>query len=154
MSGRQPTTRTAWLCRAGLIAVLLVAASGAQASVKSKILYSRGVLELNAGHTQAALDLFNQAVAEDPNDGYALYYRGVTRGQQGDSDAAIADLTATAIGALTSSQVGALTITQVDQLSTTNIYAMTTTQLAGFNATQIQSFDNAQVEAYVLASSS
>jgi tetratricopeptide (TPR) repeat protein len=66
----------------------------AHASVKSKILYSRGVIELNAGRTQAALELFNQAVAEDPQDAYALYYRGVTRGQQGDAEGAIADLTA------------------------------------------------------------
>ena len=79
---------------AALVAALVLSAASAEASVKSKILYSRGVLELNAGRTQAALDLFNQAVAEDPSDAYALYYRGVTRGQQGDSDGAIADLTA------------------------------------------------------------
>jgi tetratricopeptide (TPR) repeat protein len=68
--------------------------ASAQASVKSKILYSRGVIQLNSGKTQAALDLFNQAVTEDPQDGYALYYRGVTRGQMGDHDGAIEDLTA------------------------------------------------------------
>ena len=77
-----------------VVAALLALAASAQGSVKSKMLYSRGVIELNGGRTQAALDLFNQAVAEDPSDGYALYYRGVTRGQLGDHDGAISDLTA------------------------------------------------------------
>jgi tetratricopeptide (TPR) repeat protein len=77
-----------------VVTALLALAGSAQGSVKSKMLYSRGVIELNAGRTQAALDLFNQAVAEDPSDGYALYYRGVTRGQLGDHDGAISDLTA------------------------------------------------------------
>ena len=43
---------------AALVAALVLSAASAEASVKSKILYSRGVLELNAGRTQAALDLF------------------------------------------------------------------------------------------------
>jgi tetratricopeptide (TPR) repeat protein len=78
-----------------LLAVAMILIAGnVHASVRSKMLYSRGVIELNAGRTQAALDLFNQAVAADPTDGYALYYRGVTRGQMQDHDGAIADLTA------------------------------------------------------------
>lgn len=82
-----------WRALAALAAVFLMA-SAAGASVKSKMLYSRGLLELNAGRTDAALDLFNRAVAEDPRDGYALYYRGVARGRLGDSDGAVEDLTA------------------------------------------------------------
>jgi tetratricopeptide (TPR) repeat protein len=75
-----------------LLVLLTLLAAAAEASVRSKMLYSRGVLQLNAGNTQAALDLFREAVEADPNDGFALYYRGVTRGQLGDSDGAIADL--------------------------------------------------------------
>ena len=38
--------------------------------------------------------LFEQAVQADPNDAYALYYRGVTHGRLGDYDAAATDLRA------------------------------------------------------------
>lgn len=75
-----------------VLAALALPVGSAQASVRSKMLYSRGVLQLNAGNTQTALDLFEKAVEADPQDGYALYYRGVTRGQLGDNDGAIADL--------------------------------------------------------------
>lgn len=77
-----------------LLAAVTLLAANAQASVRSKMLYSRGVLQLNEGNTQAALDLFEQAVEADPQDGYALYYRGIVRGQLGDSDGAVADLSA------------------------------------------------------------
>lgn len=77
-----------------LVILMLLTTDSATASVRSKMLYSRGVIELNAGKPEAALELFNQAVEADPTDGYALYYRGVTRGQLKDNDGAIVDLTA------------------------------------------------------------
>lgn len=77
-----------------IVTAMVLLATGVDASVRSKMLYSRGVLELNAGNQEAALELFDQAVEADPQDGYALFYRGLTRGQLGDDDGAIADLTA------------------------------------------------------------
>lgn len=77
-----------------IVGAMMLVATGVHASVRSKMLYSRGVLELNAGNQQAALELFEKAVEADPHDGYALFYRGLTRGQLGDEKGAIADLTA------------------------------------------------------------
>jgi tetratricopeptide (TPR) repeat protein len=73
-------------------AVLLGGA--AAASERSEILYSRGLVDFHAGNYEKALEIFNQAVAADSTDAYALYYRGVTRGRLNDSEGAIADLRA------------------------------------------------------------
>ncbi len=79
--------------------LLLVIAGGvhalpAAASEQSQALASRGLIELNNGHTRAALDLFDQAVAADPSDVTARYQRGVTRVKLGDDAGGIADLQA------------------------------------------------------------
>lgn len=70
----------------------LVAVAPLHASELSKRLVARGLIELDAEREQAALGLFEQAVADDPNDPIALYYRGITRGQTGTAGDAIADL--------------------------------------------------------------
>jgi Tfp pilus assembly protein PilF len=73
-----------WLLHCGL----------AGASEQSTRLSSRGLVELHAGHYSEALALFDQAVAADPNDVYARYYRAVTRGRLHDLEGAITDLRA------------------------------------------------------------
>lgn len=75
-------------------ALWILGAATANASEQSKILYSRGLVEVAAERDQEALRLFDAAVAADPADATALYYRGVTRGRLGDTDGAIADLEA------------------------------------------------------------
>jgi tetratricopeptide (TPR) repeat protein len=75
-----------------LAAVGLLTSSVAFASEQSKRLYSRGLVEFHAQRYAAALQLFDQAVAADPDDPYALYYRGVTLARQGDYAGAIRDL--------------------------------------------------------------
>lgn len=71
---------------------LLLAAGPAVASEQSKILYSRGLVEIAAERDHEALALFDAAVAADSTDAMALYYRGVTRGRLGDDEGAVADL--------------------------------------------------------------
>lgn len=79
--------------RLGLVVVLaLVVSRAATASEESKRLYMRGMVELNAGHAQEALRLYDRAVAADPNDPYALYYRGIARSKLDDLAGATADL--------------------------------------------------------------
>lgn len=73
---------------------LLLTAGPAMASEQSKILYSRGLVEIAAERDREALKLFDAAVAADGTDAMALYYRGVTRGRLGDDEGAVADLEA------------------------------------------------------------
>jgi len=73
-------------------AAALLMSTAAVASEQSKLLYSRGLVDFHAGRYTEALRLFDQAVQADPNDPYALYYRGVTRGRLGDYDGAVSDL--------------------------------------------------------------
>jgi tetratricopeptide (TPR) repeat protein len=80
------------LAPALLLALLIPAA--AHASESSERLYSRGLVELHAGRTAQAQALFDRAVDADPNDPYALYYRGVTRARAKDLAGGIADLRA------------------------------------------------------------
>ena len=81
--------------RRGLLAFLSFALCGAaQASQQSEMLYSKGLVPFHAEQYAEALALFEQAVQADPDDVYALYYRGVTRGRLGDLDRAIEDLRA------------------------------------------------------------
>jgi len=75
-------------------ASVLLLANLAVASEQSKILYSRGLVELNELREREALELFEAAVAADASDPLALYYRGVTRGRLGDTNGAITDLEA------------------------------------------------------------
>jgi tetratricopeptide (TPR) repeat protein len=78
------------------LALLLAcaAASQASASEQSQVLGARALIELNAGHTQQALALLDQAVAADPNDADVRYQRGATRAKLGDYNGAIEDLQA------------------------------------------------------------
>ncbi len=85
-------------CRMTYRIVVLLTAAGlltssiALASEQSKLLYSRGLVDFHAGRYAQALQLFDQAVTADPEDPYALYYRGVTLARQGDLAGAIRDL--------------------------------------------------------------
>jgi len=85
--------------RAALIVTvtLLLAAGSARANESSERLYSQGLVEFHAGRYPAALELFDQAIAADPRDAVALYYRGVTRGHLADYTAAVDDLRAAAV---------------------------------------------------------
>ncbi len=73
---------------------LLWAGVPARANESSERLYSRGLVEFHAGRYAPALALFDAAVAADPRDAVALYYRGVTRGRSGNYAAAAEDLRA------------------------------------------------------------
>ncbi len=64
----------------------------AGASEQSMRLYSQGLVDFHANRLHEALRRFDEAVAADPGDMYARYYRGVTRGRLNDSAGAIADL--------------------------------------------------------------
>jgi len=75
-----------------ILALVLAMSSVALGSEKSKLLYSRGLVEFHAQRYAKAVELFDEALRADPNDAYALYYRGVTRGRLGDLAGAIADL--------------------------------------------------------------
>jgi tetratricopeptide (TPR) repeat protein len=72
----------------------VLAAGAAVASEQSKLLSSRGLVELHAERTSKALELFDQAVAADPEDVYARYYRATVRGRLGELAGAISDLRA------------------------------------------------------------
>lgn len=77
----------------GVLLSALVAAA-AFASERSELLYSRGLVEFHAGKYQAALQKFDEAVAADPADTFARYYRGITQARLGNNAAAIDDLKA------------------------------------------------------------
>lgn len=80
---------------AAIAAAMWMLASGAAwASEQSKILYTRGLVDLNEGREEEALKRFDAAVDADARDPLARYYRGVTRGRLGDLDGAIEDLEA------------------------------------------------------------
>ncbi|HYD48943.1 MAG TPA: tetratricopeptide repeat protein [Terriglobales bacterium] len=75
--------------------LLLSAALGAplaDASVRSEVLYARGLVPFNNGYWEQAYRLFNEAVKADPRDAQALYYRGLTQARRGSQRAAVADL--------------------------------------------------------------
>ncbi len=76
------------------VALGLLLPAVAAASQQSELIYSRGLVEFHAQRYTDALRLFEQAVAADPNDAYALYYRGVTRGRLRDFEGAVVDLRA------------------------------------------------------------
>jgi Tfp pilus assembly protein PilF len=78
----------------GFLALLwgLWAPLSAYASAESMELESDGRVALRAGNDRDALALFERAVAADPEDMRALYYRGLARGRLAQWDGAIADL--------------------------------------------------------------
>jgi tetratricopeptide (TPR) repeat protein len=83
--------------RAAALALLIAWAlpiSHASGSEQSQALSARALIELNAGHTQQALALLDQAVTADPNDANVRYQRGATRAKLGDTKGAIEDLQA------------------------------------------------------------
>jgi tetratricopeptide (TPR) repeat protein len=75
-------------------ALACITAGTAQASERGRAerLYTKGLAELQAGHTDAALALFQQSVEADPKDVHGLYYRGVGFGRAGRYEEAVADL--------------------------------------------------------------
>ena len=81
--------------RAVVTAALLLACAGtatATESGRAERLYTKGLAELHDGHNDAAIALFQQAVAADPNDIHGIYYRGLGYGHVGRYVDAVADL--------------------------------------------------------------
>lgn len=76
---------------AGLVCVAAPSAH-ATAGGRAERLYTKGLGELHAGHNDAAIALFQQAVAENPKDMHALYYRGLGYGRAGRWQEAADDL--------------------------------------------------------------
>ncbi len=76
----------------GWMLVVVVVAAPALASETSKRLVARGLIDLDADREAEALVSFDKAVADDPQDAVAVYYRGITRGHLEGPAAAIADL--------------------------------------------------------------
>lgn len=61
------------------------------ANVESQALYARGLIPFNRGEWAAAYQLFDEAVAADPNDAVAVYYRGLAQARRGEPAGAIPD---------------------------------------------------------------
>ena len=91
-----PKFRAAVTVAAALVALTAIAISagtaGASDEGRSERLYTKGLAEMHAGRTEAALALFQQAVTSDPNDIRALYYRALGYGHAGRYEEAAADL--------------------------------------------------------------
>lgn len=77
-----------------VLVVCLLNPSSGLADERSKMLWSRGLIELQAARYPAALDLFQKAVDTDASDTHALYYRAVARARLEDRAGAISDLRA------------------------------------------------------------
>jgi tetratricopeptide (TPR) repeat protein len=69
-----------------------VLSGGVHASEESERLYSRGLVEFHAKRYTEALTLFDRAVAADPNDALALFYRATTHARLKNYSLAIPDL--------------------------------------------------------------
>ena len=78
------------LVAAALLTVAL--APAARASERSAALVSRGLVAYHERDYAHALQAFDDAVAADPNDAEATYYRGVTYGRTDRFESAAADL--------------------------------------------------------------
>src|SRR5512135_1672205 len=76
-----------------VVGCLLIPLTGA-ASERSQVLSSRGLVEFHAGRYPQALDLFEQALRDDPADVSARYYRAAVRARLDDYPGAIVDLQA------------------------------------------------------------
>ena len=75
-------------------AAILAAARPAPASEQSESLSARALVELQKGDTAAAMKLFDQAVAADPQDATALYQRGAALAKEKKYEEALPDLKA------------------------------------------------------------
>ena len=79
---------------ASTLMAVVSAADSATAGGQTERLYSKGLAAFHQQDRAAAFEWFDAAVAADPEDSVALYYRGVTRGHLGDFEAAVVDLEA------------------------------------------------------------
>ncbi|MFN2425607.1 MAG: tetratricopeptide repeat protein [Candidatus Binatia bacterium] len=86
------TTGRAFVAAAVLMTCLAATPAAASESGRAERLYTKGLAELHAGHTEAALALFEQAVVADPNDVHGLYYRALGYGHAGRYEDAVANL--------------------------------------------------------------
>lgn len=75
-----------------LLACVTATSAGATERGRSERLYTKGLAELHAGRTDAALALFEQAVVADPADVRSLYYRALGYGHAGRFEEAVTDL--------------------------------------------------------------
>lgn len=80
--------------RVAALLALLALAVPARSSEQSEALSARALVELKQGNDTTAMELFDRAVAADPNDALALYHRGVARSKVGQTAQAIADFEA------------------------------------------------------------
>ena len=76
----------------GILLLALLGARVSEASEQSERFTALGLVEFHADKFPEALDHFERAVAADPDDVFARYYRGVTRGRRGDFAGAADDL--------------------------------------------------------------
>src|SRR5437879_916463 len=77
----------AWISLGSLLLALPILASE-----QSDLLQAEGLEALHRGAVEEALAAFDQAVAADPEDVFALYYRAMARGRLQDYYGAIGDL--------------------------------------------------------------
>jgi tetratricopeptide (TPR) repeat protein len=91
---RHDATRMTHRLAASLVLGCLLTPLAALASEKSQVLSARGLVEFHAGRYSKALDLFDEALADDPTDASALYYRAAARARLDDYAGAIVDLRA------------------------------------------------------------
>jgi len=87
--------RRRWARRTATLLVGMLLAGGASralASEQSELLAARGLMLYNQQKFGDALALFDQAVAADPGDVYARYYRGLAQARLGNYAAAVDDL--------------------------------------------------------------
>lgn len=94
-SGRPPVSgklrvegSTTRLFALGALLATLLLPVAAWANAVSQALYTKGLIPFAAEHWNEAYKLFDEAVAADPNDPLAAYYRGLTAGRLGFPDVA------------------------------------------------------------------
>lgn len=75
-----------------LLAASLAGTAEATEGGRAERLYTKGLAELHAGHRDAAVALFQQAVDADPDDIHGLYYRALGYGHLGRFEDAVTDL--------------------------------------------------------------
>ncbi len=76
----------------GAALLLLAAASDASATTRSQQLYAKALIPFHAQRWEEARQLLDEAVAADPNDAVAAYYRGLANARLGFPDKAIKDI--------------------------------------------------------------
>jgi len=90
--GRAALLRRTVVAAALLLTCFVATQAGASERGRAERLYTKGLAELHAGHTDAALALFEQAVVADPKDVHGLYYRALGYGHAGRYENAVVDL--------------------------------------------------------------